>query len=107
MGLPLASSSTNLSRYRISLIVGFSAVLLATLMLFGLDALQTRSVLRLEARSGFDLATGFAMMKYVWAGVALLVLSIGGWRASRRLNRDPIAQTPLMQQAPRRETVQT
>ena len=58
-------------------------VLLATALLFGLDVLQLKNVVRPEAAAMFKIGSAKAAFKIVTAAIALLMLGIGGFRTAR------------------------
>lgn len=69
--------------------------LFAMLALFGaqvifiLDAVQMRSLVREEARQAFDAASVLALFKMFVSGVVTLLLAIGAWRMARAARKAP------------------
>jgi hypothetical protein len=58
-------------------------VIVASVILFGLDALQMRRQVRPEAKRTFDVASALALFKYLWTWIVLVLIAIVGWKASR------------------------
>lgn len=68
----------------ISVLSGLVAlVLVAAAAGFVLDMLQMRGQVRPEAHRAFDVASVLGLIKMLMATVALVCLSIGGWRSAR------------------------
>lgn len=92
LGLLLAFAVALLLEHRkvlrgLSILSGLtSAVLLGTIVLFLLDALQMRSQVQPHAKVAFDIASAVALGKY---GLGILVLgafAASGWKASARVH---------------------
>lgn len=63
------------------------AIVLAT-GVFILDALQMRVQVQPGARSGFDMATAAALVKYALGALVLMGFAVAAWRASGRVALD-------------------
>lgn len=93
LGLLLALMTTVLMEHRrtarVVSVVSFAgaALVLAAVVIFALDALQTRAQIRADALTAFDTATIVAIIKYLLTSLVAVALGIGGWKASRRIPR--------------------
>jgi hypothetical protein len=70
-----------------------SALGALAMLMFGLDGLQVRSGVRVEAMGGFDRAAIVAIGKYAVATVTALLMGIGGLKVSRAGDREPAARS--------------
>ena len=69
----------------IAVVSGISAAMLVgTVILFTLDALQMRSQVRIEAKSAFDVASAVALAKYGLCILVLAAFTVAGWKSARR-----------------------
>ena len=90
VALLIAAGGAWLLGHRIMLrTVAAVSVLLAGMIVlltvsFGLDALQMRKLVRVEAKSGFDAASLKAVLTAGFAVIACVTLSVGGFRATRK-----------------------
>jgi hypothetical protein len=74
----------------------FALALAAVVVIFGLDALESRALVRPEVRPGFDAATILAVLKYAWAIVAFMIVAVGGWKASRLRGSSNHPSAPIL-----------
>lgn len=63
------------------------------MLMFGLDGLQVRSGVRVEAMGGFDRAAIVAIGKFALATGTALLMGIGGLKVSRTRDREPVARS--------------
>ena len=86
-GLMLVATAI-LDQPRLSRLLGVKTaalvlVVLALLVVFGLDALQIRSQIRMDARRAFDLASLKAILTFGFETVVLAILSVSAFRIAR------------------------
>jgi hypothetical protein len=75
---------------------GLAILMIGTIPLFVLDAIQLRSGIAAEAMLPYDAAALRALVNLVLAGAALGGLGISGLKASRRTRRTEQAHLPLV-----------